>query len=290
MALVLQVAIFYPSGPLPFLRGHELAVHVASYGVLGAFLAFNRHLPGLALVALGFASNAVAIVANGGLMPASEEALRAAGRWATIQEAGLSYNNSTVIGPHTRLWFLGDVFAVPAGLPLANVFSVGDVLLAVGAFVLVPSLMGARPLGARETVVAGAAVGFLAGLLVGTVRVPSALQTASAPPPRAAEPVLSTDRPPSTTPVAVVRPGPAPAPPSSKSSGPTYTVQVGAFRQRQNAEALVRRLRAQGYDARLVAGSWARVWVGRFHDEALAVRLAEDLARAGYPVFVRRAP
>ena len=34
---------------------------------------------------------------------------------------------------HARLWFLGDVFAIPASWPLANVFSVGDVLIALGA-------------------------------------------------------------------------------------------------------------------------------------------------------------
>jgi hypothetical protein len=31
-----------------------------------------------------------------------------------------------------RLWFLGDVFAIPASWPLANVFSVGDLLIAIG--------------------------------------------------------------------------------------------------------------------------------------------------------------
>jgi purine nucleosidase/pyrimidine-specific ribonucleoside hydrolase len=44
----------------------------------------------------------------------------------------LQANNSAVIGPGTALWFLGDVFAVPAAVPLANVFSIGDVLIALG--------------------------------------------------------------------------------------------------------------------------------------------------------------
>ena len=34
--------------------------------------------------------------------------------------------------PHPRLGFLGDVFAIPAGFPLANVFSIGDVLIVLG--------------------------------------------------------------------------------------------------------------------------------------------------------------
>jgi hypothetical protein len=34
-----------------------------------------------------------------------------------------------------RLAFLGDIFATPASVPAANVFSVGDVLLVLGAFI-----------------------------------------------------------------------------------------------------------------------------------------------------------
>ncbi|MDQ7800285.1 MAG: DUF5317 domain-containing protein [Armatimonadota bacterium] len=181
LALGLQLAIFEPTGPLPFLRGRELAVHALSYGVLGSFLWLNRHLPGMWLVALGFASNAAAILANGGLMPASEEALRTAGRWALVEEAGRVYNNSTVIGPSTKLWFLGDVFAIPAGLPLANVFSFGDVLLALGAVVLVPALMGARPARPPLRAVGLAVAVLLLVALAGSLKVPAALRTGSAP-------------------------------------------------------------------------------------------------------------
>jgi hypothetical protein len=42
------------------------------------------------------------------------------------------YRNSTAVAD-PRLGFLGDVFAIPASWPLSNVFSVGDVLIAVGA-------------------------------------------------------------------------------------------------------------------------------------------------------------
>ncbi len=43
-----------------------------------------------------------------------------------------------------KLQFLGDVFATPASLPLHNVFSIGDVILLVGVFVLVHVACGSR--------------------------------------------------------------------------------------------------------------------------------------------------
>jgi hypothetical protein len=40
--------------------------------------------------------------------------------------------------------FLGDIFSTPRTWPLANVFSAGDVLLAVGAFLLLHSVCESR--------------------------------------------------------------------------------------------------------------------------------------------------
>ncbi|MBK5250797.1 MAG: DUF5317 family protein, partial [Actinomycetales bacterium] len=61
--------------------------------------------------------------------------------------AGISvdsgFTNSAVVD-HPVLPWLGDVFAWPDPLPLANVFSVGDVLIAVG--VLLAAWTGTRRL------------------------------------------------------------------------------------------------------------------------------------------------
>ena len=42
------------------------------------------------------------------------------------------FTNSVLMGPGTALPWLGDVFVLPRPIPLANVFSVGDVLIALG--------------------------------------------------------------------------------------------------------------------------------------------------------------
>ena len=107
------------------------AAHVLSYVLALAFLVLNRRVRGLLLVGLGGMLNLAAIAANGGVMPASPAALTIAGR---SPQAHQFTNSAPVADP--RLSFLGDVFAVPAPLPLANVFSVGDVLLVVGIALL----------------------------------------------------------------------------------------------------------------------------------------------------------
>ncbi|MEP1124001.1 MAG: DUF5317 family protein [Ilumatobacter sp.] len=45
---------------------------------------------------------------------------------------GAAFENSNV-NADARLAFLGDVFAIPANWPLANVFSIGDVIIVVAA-------------------------------------------------------------------------------------------------------------------------------------------------------------
>jgi hypothetical protein len=112
---------------------------VAAYPVGAVFLVANRRVPGMWLVALGAALNLAAITANGGTMPASPDALAAAGLPAS--EPGFA-NSAVVDDP--RLAFLGDVFAIPASWPLSNVFSVGDVCIGAGLAWGVHRVCGSR--------------------------------------------------------------------------------------------------------------------------------------------------
>ena len=113
-------------------------MHLLSYGLVAAFVARNLWIPGVPLVALGGGLNLAAITANGGVMPADPDAVRRAG--LPLEHA--DYINSAIVA-HPRLAPLGDVFAVPAAFPLHNVFSIGDVLIAVGALVFVHRLSSA---------------------------------------------------------------------------------------------------------------------------------------------------
>lgn len=138
LALGLQLVITTPLGA-GIATGAAEALHLASYGLAGVWVAANRRVPWLVATASGGALNLAAIAANGGTMPASPAALGTAGM--AIETDG--FVNSGAM-PDARLAWLGDVFALPADWPFANVFSVGDVALVVGVTLMLHHLGGSR--------------------------------------------------------------------------------------------------------------------------------------------------
>ena len=136
-ALVVQVLII---SILPGV-GENLAeqIHLASYLLLGAFLVVNRHIPGLLVIAAGGALNFAAILANGGVMPAHPDAIAA----PRIPQDATEFANSAA-AEGAPLGFLGDVFHTPGWLPIHNVFSVGDLVIVLGAFLLLHRACGTR--------------------------------------------------------------------------------------------------------------------------------------------------
>jgi hypothetical protein len=114
-------------------------LYVGSGLVVMAALLRNLHQPGFAVIAVGALLNLVVITANGGQMPAAPEA------WAVLN--GLSqvpvehFSNSTLIGPQTHFPLLGDIFVLPRPIPLANVFSIGDVMIGLGGALFIVRTM-----------------------------------------------------------------------------------------------------------------------------------------------------
>jgi len=135
-SLALQVVLFTPlSAIVP--ASLDATAHVASYVLLLAFLGLNVRLPGLWLCGLGLAANSVAILANGGRMPIALHAWTATGRPAAELTAHGFHTNNVLSGPHAAFGWLGDIFALPAAVPLATAFSVGDLLILFGATMFV---------------------------------------------------------------------------------------------------------------------------------------------------------
>jgi hypothetical protein len=136
--------------PTPFhspRAAHALAVGllIASYLTLLAFLLRNLRIAGVAVIAIGFALNALVISVNGG-MPVSAAALRSA--------AGPYYERTlhrlTVEGgakhhlqrPGDDLLVLSDV--IPVGAPIREVLSIGDVVWLAGTAWVIARAMSKR--------------------------------------------------------------------------------------------------------------------------------------------------
>jgi len=133
-ALFIQLLIF-PLGPRePLVRFGTEYLHILSYLLLLAFVFLNMRYWQMTLMGLGLFSNFLVIFANGGYMPATEAALRGAGldKVADQVVAGSASGNIILMSEKTKLNFLGDIMYMPSWVPLANTFSVGDLLLGLG--------------------------------------------------------------------------------------------------------------------------------------------------------------
>ena len=134
LALVLQVLVFSTWWQERVARAFLTdTLYMLSMLLLVLAIWLNRRVAGITLLGSGLLLNTVAILVNGGHMPTSLWALRTAGivdPQATFES--IRATNSSLIDGNTPLWFLGDVFAIPKQIPLANIFSVGDVLIEIG--------------------------------------------------------------------------------------------------------------------------------------------------------------
>ncbi|MDR5698191.1 MAG: MFS transporter [Armatimonadota bacterium] len=203
----------------------------------------------------------------------------------------------------TYAWYGGlrDAFAGPAQRPQED---------AVHVPAASPHSERARPWRWRAVLVAvfasGVAIGFALGATLSS-RMPSpTVATTGSPPVAAARSpdsptpvpgawtpappspglVASTPEPSPTATTPAVQPAAIPAPATASA---LYAAQVGAYRDRANAEAVAARLHELGYSPAVRgAGGWYRVTVGEFDSPGPAQRLVLELRDRGFEAFVRR--
>jgi len=138
LAIGIQVVAF-PFAFLPWTTGGSTAkaLWLLSYGCLLAAAVVNRRILGAQVVAVGMGLNLAAILSNGGRMPATPGAMETAG-------LDFAVKHNSVASADPALPWLVDRFAAPEWVPWANVFSVGDLVIALGSVVLVLTATGAR--------------------------------------------------------------------------------------------------------------------------------------------------
>lgn len=150
-ALAFQLAIFDPPlervdaiisfGPMAYLASMVVIFVVIARNAMNQ-PGWARAVP-LGMAAFGVLLNCAVVGANGGYMP--REALDG---WPSVErpdEMGRLVNVAPM-SPDTRLAWLGDIIPEPRWIPLPNMLSVGDLLLAggLGAWIFALTLAGAR--------------------------------------------------------------------------------------------------------------------------------------------------
>ncbi len=157
VAFGLQVyLIYFPEPVSTGLVSPRVGLLALSYLLLFFVAWQNRALPGIWMIGAGFIANFAVMVLNGGYMPITPEALAQVGhtRNALSSEPGarvLATKDIVLTRDATVAWWLSDLFVLPPPFPIPTVFSIGDVLIAVGMFWLVQSSMGAGSGSARHS-------------------------------------------------------------------------------------------------------------------------------------------
>jgi len=154
LAMILFAAqaylIFWPEARAEGLLSLRAIILVFTYLIL-IFVAWsNRSLPGVKLVLFGIVLNCLVIVANGGFMPVAPQTLARAGhtRLVLALESGarVARSKDVLLWPEqTKLRFLSDIFAIPERYPLAGSFSLGDIFIALGVFILLQRALHITP-------------------------------------------------------------------------------------------------------------------------------------------------
>ena len=118
-----------------------------SYPFLLIFAWRNRRLAGAWMLGLGVFLNFVVILVNGGFMPISPDTLvrlnlnTSPDQWQTNTHRHHS-KGIILLKSETLLWELSDIFVLPPPFPLPTAYSLGDVFIAGGAFLLLQKAMG----------------------------------------------------------------------------------------------------------------------------------------------------
>jgi len=141
------VFIFVP--PSSFPRdgwGWPEALFTASHLLLLGAVWANRRQPGVWWIGAGMLLNLSVMLANGGWMPVTPQALTRAGHLNLVTSVApgtrVQSSKSVLLPPEqTRLWVLSDIFVLPPPFPVPSVFSVGDVLIAWGVIQLIQAGM-----------------------------------------------------------------------------------------------------------------------------------------------------
>ena len=117
-------------------------LYIGSYILLLIAIWYNRHIKEMIIFGIGVSVNFLVILANGGQMPVSINALKRAGMMDVLPLLkSKTYVLHGLLNEGTRLKFLADIIPLPPPYPRPRVLSVGDIIMALGIFLLIQHSM-----------------------------------------------------------------------------------------------------------------------------------------------------
>ena len=139
VAFLPQLFITYlPATHQLFNNGFASVSLLASLILFSIFAWLNRQLPGMPILIVGLLLNFVVIVANGGWMPITPQTANLLAGKDVLQfmNLGSRFGEKDILLPaqNIHLELLADHFLLPAWFPYKVAFSLGDVLISIGAF------------------------------------------------------------------------------------------------------------------------------------------------------------
>lgn len=125
-----------------FLEDKFLFLHIFAYFLLVLCLLMNYREKGLKISLVGSILNFLPILLNNGRMPVSTKALKFSNLYTQLAllEEGRILTHA-LVDKSTKLTFLADIIPIPKPYPLPKIISFGDILIALGLFVLIQTYM-----------------------------------------------------------------------------------------------------------------------------------------------------
>ena len=135
-------AVYMASKGVGFFRENILFIHGLSYILLFIGIYFNRETLAFKIIFAGVFLNFLVIMANGGQMPVSGEAMVGIGlidNMVDIRDGKIITH--ALMNSHTVFKYLGDILVLPKPYPRPKIFSLGDVFMAFGIFIYIQEIM-----------------------------------------------------------------------------------------------------------------------------------------------------
>jgi hypothetical protein len=148
IAAVIQISIIlFSLNNVQSVLRYIKELYIFSYILLFIGIILNLRYKSLWLVFIGGILNLVSFIANNGKIPVSIESMRLAGMdniTYFVEEGKLPLYEQ--ITEFTKYSILGDIITVPEPYPFPQILSIGDIVISLGLFLFIQSIMLDRDL------------------------------------------------------------------------------------------------------------------------------------------------